>query len=166
MAISKEKKRNILAKLDAGLKDASTVAFVRFDKLSVKEADELRKKLREQGVSYYVAKKTLVKRALEAHGYTGDMPTMEGELALAWSTDQVAPAKGIFEFAKTHKEQVMFLGGIFDGRYVSKEEITAIAAIPGRDMLYGKIVGILNASIANVVRVLDAKAKQMESAAT
>lgn len=165
MAISKEKKKDILAKLDAGLKDASTVAFVRFDRLSVKEADELRKKLREQGVSYYVAKKTLVKRALEKRGYTGEMPAMEGELALAWSADQVAPAKGIFEFAKTHKEQIMFLGGVFDGKYVSKAEITEIAAIPGRDALYGKVVGILNASIANVVRALDAKAKQMQGSA-
>jgi large subunit ribosomal protein L10 len=164
MAISKEKKSAIIAKLDAGLKDAATVAFVRFDKLSVKEADELRKKLREAGVSYYVAKKTLVKRVLEARGYKGDMPTMDGELALAWSSDQIAPAKGIYEFAKTHKEQVMFLGGIFDGKYVSKAEITEIAAIPGREALYGQIVGMLNATIANVVRALDAKAKQMEGA--
>lgn len=164
MAISKEKKKEILAKLDAGLKDAATVAFVRFDKLSVKEADELRKKLREQGVSYYVAKKTLVRRALAARGYAGEMPAMEGELALAWSTDQVAPAKGIFEFAKTHKEQIMFLGGIFEGKYLGKAEITEIASIPGRDALYGKVVGILNASIANVVRAIDAKAKKMETA--
>jgi large subunit ribosomal protein L10 len=165
MAISREKKSAILTKLDAGLKDASTVAFVRFDKLTVKEADELRKKLREQGVSYYVAKKTLVKRALNAHGYEGEMPEMEGELALAWSKDQIAPAKGLYEFAKTHKEQVMFLGGIFDGKYVSKQAITEIASIPSREGLYGQVVGILNASIANVVRAIDAKAKQMEGAA-
>jgi large subunit ribosomal protein L10 len=159
MAITKQKKVEILEKLNDGLKGAETVAFVKFDKLTVKDATALRRDLRNAGVSYYVAKKTLVKRALSAQGVTGDMPELVGELALAWSKDPIAPAKGIFEFAKTHKDQMSLLGGVYQGKYLSKDEIMGMATIPSREGLYTQFVGMLNETIARVVRVIDQKAK-------
>lgn len=163
MAINKQKKTQILSTLDAGMKDAVTVVFVNFHKLPVKEITQLRKQLRESGVTYYVAKKTLVKRALDAKKVTGTQPILAGELALAWSTDPIAPAKGVFEFAKTHKDQVALMGGVYQGAYMSKDEITQLAAIPGRTALLGQFVGMLNESIARVVRVIDMHAAQSEA---
>lgn len=160
MAISKQKKSEILEKLDKSLKKAETIVFVNFHGLSVGATTAFRKKLREVGVSYYVAKKTLVKRALEAMGIKGTPPTLEGELGLAWSGDPIASAKGVYEFAKLHKEQIALLGGVFQGLYMSKEEITSLAAIPPREALLGQFAGMLNESIARVVRVIDMKAKQ------
>lgn len=165
MPISKQKKTTILSKLDLGMKDAETVVFVNFHKLPVKELTLLRKSLRESGVTYYVAKKTLVKRALDAKKVTGTQPLLEGELALAWSTDPIAPAKGVFEFAKTHKDQLSLMGGVYQGAYMSKEEITQLASIPGRDALLGQFVGMLNESIARVVRVIDQHVSKMEAGA-
>ena len=163
MAITKDKKVEIIAKIEAGLKEAETVTFVNFHGLTVKEVTELRKTLREKGVRYYVAKKTLVKRALDAQKVTGDQPTLTGELALAWSDDAVASAKGVFEFQKTHKEKVTLLGGVYQGAYMSQSEITTLAAIPGMDGLRGQFLSLLQNSIAGVVRVLDAKATAMGS---
>lgn len=163
MAITKTKKSEILAKLDQGLKGAETVAFVNFHGLTVNEVTELRKTLRAEGVSYYVAKKTLVKRALDAHKVSGTQPELPGELALAWSSDPIASAKGVYEFAKTHKEKVSLVGGVYQGAYFSKEEIITLAAIPPRQALLGQFVGMLNASVANVVRAIDARAKKMET---
>jgi len=160
MAITKAKKVEILAKLDEGLKSAETVAFVNFHKLSVGEVSALRKSLREAGVSYYVAKKTLVKRALDARGVEGTQPELAGELALAWSKDPVASAKGVHEFAKIHKGKISLMGGVYQGKYFSKEEITTLASIPSMQGLRGQFVGMLNQSIASVVRVFDAKAKK------
>ncbi len=165
MAITKAKKGEIIAKVAAGLKDAETVAFVNFHGLSVTETTELRKKLREEGVSYYVAKKTLIGRALDAHGVTGTKPEMPGELAIVWAKDAVAAPKGIADFAKTRKEKLTLVGGIYAGAYMSKEDITALAAIPSMQGLRGMFVGLLSNSIGGVVRVIDAKAKQMEGAA-
>lgn len=165
MAISKQKKGEILTKLDEGLRSAETAVFVNFHGLPVGETTALRKKLREAGVSYYVAKKTLVKRALGTLGVKGTQPALDGELGLAWSKDPVAPAKGVFEFAKSHKEQIALLGGIYQGSYMSKEEITSLAAIPSREGLLGQFVGMLNESIAKVVRVIDMKAKAGETVA-
>jgi large subunit ribosomal protein L10 len=163
VAISKSKKVEILAHLDEGLKTAESVAFVNFHGLSVTEVTALRKALRAEGVSYYVAKKTLVKRALDAKGVAGEQPELVGELALAWSMDPIAAAKGVHEFAKTHKEHMSLVGGVYQGAYMSKEAITSLASIPSREVMLGQFVGMLNNSIANVVRAFDAKAKQMEA---
>ena len=163
MAISKQKKSEIIAKIAEGLKGAETVTFVNFHGLTVGEVTALRKSLREAGVKYYVAKKTLVKRALDAQKITGTQPELVGELALAWSDDAVASPKGVFEFQKTHKDKVSLMGGVYQGAYMSKEEITVLATIPSMLGLRGQFVGMLNSSIASVVRVIDAKAKKEEA---
>lgn len=163
MPISKQKKVEILGALDAGMKDAETVVFVNFHKLPGKDLTSFRKQLRESGVTYYVAKKTLVKRALDAKKVTGTQPEFPGELALAWGTDPIAPAKGVYEFAKTHKDQVTLMGGVYLGAYMSKEEITALAAIPGREQLLGQFVGMINESIARVVRAMNERAIKMDA---
>jgi large subunit ribosomal protein L10 len=165
MAISKAKKGAILEKLNEGLKAAETVAFVNFHGLTVKEITTLRKELRDAGVSYYVAKKTLIKRALDTRGVTGEQPKLPGELAIAWSGDAVASAKGVNEFAKTHKDKISLVGGVYQGKYLSQDEIISLAAIPSMLGLRSQFVGMLNNSIGGVVRAFDARAKQMEASA-
>ena len=160
MAITKQKKTEIITRIEAGLKEAETVTFVNFHGLTVSEVTMLRKNLRDVGVKYYVAKKTLVKRALDAQKVTGTQPPLVGELALAWSDDAVASAKGVFEFQKTHKDKVALMGGVYQGAYMSKEEITTLASIPSMLGLRTQFVGMLNSSIASFVRVIDAKAKK------
>lgn len=165
MPISKQKKVSILSTLDAGFQTAETVAFVNFYKLPGKDLTQLRKELREAGVTLYIAKKTLVKRALDAKKVTGTQPELKGELALAWGTDPVAPAKGIFEFIKTHKDQMSLMGGVYQGAYMSQAEITQLATILTRDQLLSKFVGMLNESIARVVRVINERAGTMGTGA-
>ena len=101
MALTKAKKEEVFAKIQNALNDAGSVTFVQSKSMSVSDTQEMRNKLREEGVSYYVAKKTLVKRALEEKKYDGDMPVIDGELALAWGEDLVAPARGVQEFVKS-----------------------------------------------------------------
>jgi large subunit ribosomal protein L10 len=163
MPISKQKKVSILSTLDAGFATAETVAFVNFYKLPGKDLTQLRRELREAGVTLYVAKKTLVKRALDTKKVTGTQPELKGELALAWGTDPVAPAKGVFEFIKTHKDQMTLMGGVYQGAYMSQAEITQLATILTRDQLLSKFVGMLNESIARVVRVINERAGKMDA---
>ena len=162
MAITKAKKTEILAILAAGLKSAETVSFVNFHGLKVNEVSALRKQLREAGVSYYVAKKTLVKRALDAQKVTGTQPELPGELALAWSGDAVASPKGVFEFQKGFKDKISLVGGVYQGAYMSKEEIMVLASIPSMLGLRTQFVGMLNQGMGSFVRLLDAKAKKEE----
>lgn len=170
MALTKDKKKQITEELKKGIEDASSVVFVNFHGLSVEETKELRTKLREENAHYKVAKKTLIKRVLDTADIKGEQPTLDGEIALSWGDDPVAPGKVIYDFQKGHKENISILGGILEERYLSRDEATALAQIPPREVLYGQLVsvlagpmrgfaGVLNNTVASLPRVLSEVAK-------
>lgn len=155
MAITKAKKQDILGKIEASLKDAVSIVFVRFNKLSVADTSAMRKALKGEGTGYYVAKKTLMKRVLKDMGFSGELPTLDGEVALAWSTtDATAPARGIYEHGKKH-EGLTILGGVFEGAYQDAEKMKAIATIPALPVLRGMFVNVINSPIQSFVIALD-----------
>jgi len=156
MAISKDKKSAILAKLSDAFKEASSIAFVGFSKLTVKDASNVRNELSKGGVKYYVAKKTLIKRALEERGYEGDIPALPGEVAVAWTTDDItAPSRGIYEHGKKLKGALALLGGVFEGVFMDAEKMAAIATIPSMHVLRGMFVNVINSPIQGFVTALD-----------
>ena len=160
MAISKDKKRAIIAKLTDAFKEASAVAFVGFSKLTVKDASEMRKQLKSSGVQYYVAKKTLIRKALAQSGYTGDVPALPGEVAVAWTTEDItAPARGVHEFGKKLKGALTLLGGVFEGAFAGAEKIIAIATIPPMPVLRGMFANIINSPIQRFAIALGEVAK-------
>lgn len=161
MAITKEKKQAVLAKVADALKDAVSVVFVTFKGISVADTSAIRKNLKQDGIGYYVAKKTLVKRALKDAGYAGDLPDLPGELAIAWSNDDAtAAARGIHEAGKKHKDAIAILGGVFENRFLDKAGMTAIATIPPVPVLRGMFVNVINAPIQGLVIALDQIAKK------
>jgi large subunit ribosomal protein L10 len=156
MAISKEKKSAILARLADGLQDAVSVAFVGFNKLSVAETSAMRGDLKTKGVHYYVAKKTLIKRALETRGYAGTLPELPGEVAIAWSNDDLlAPARDLYEHGKKFKGGITLLGGVFEGTFADAEKMKALATIPPLPVLRGMFVNVINSPIQGLVVALD-----------
>jgi len=156
MAISKDKKREIVAKLNDAFKEASSVAFVGFTKLTVASSSKMRTELAQAGVRFFVAKKTLIKKALETQGYTGTLPELPGEVAIAWTaTDVTAPSRGVYEFGKKLKGALSLLGGVFEGAFVDAGQMTAIATIPPMPVLRGMFVNVLNSPIQGFVIALD-----------
>ena len=161
MAISKDKKREIIAKLGDALKEASSVVFVGFSKLTVKDASKMRKELSQAGVRYFVAKKTLLRLALKQQGYEGQAPELPGEVAIAWTVDDVtAPARGVYEFGKKLKGALALLGGVFEGALIDAEKMTAIATIPPLFVLRGMFVNVINSPIQGLVMALDQISKK------
>lgn len=159
MAITKAKKETILAKLEEVKKVADSIVFVHFSGLPVKDSTNMRTALRKEGVGFFVAKKTLMKRAFEGT-YTGTMPELEGEIALAYSEDAIAPAQNIKEFTGKYKDQLSIVGGVFEGVYKTQEEMIEIASIPGLQVLRGMFVNIINSPIQGLVIALDAIAEK------
>jgi large subunit ribosomal protein L10 len=156
MAISKDKKREIVAKLVDAFKEASSIAFVGFTKLTVADASKMRTQLRDADVQYYVAKKTLIKKALEGQGYTGELPALPGEVAVAWTaSDVTAPTRGVYEFGKKLKGALVLLGGVFEGGFITAEKAVAIATIPSMQVLRGMFVNVINSPIQGLVVALD-----------
>ena len=159
MAITKQKKGEILEKLTSAFKSAQSIVFVHFKGLTVGHTSEMRRELKNDGVSYTVAKKTLTRKALDEQKFEGSMPELPGELSIAWAEDLIAPARGVYTFVKKFPENLSILGGIFDGRYMSKAEIEGIATIPATPVLRGMFVNIINSPIQRFVIGLNEIAK-------
>lgn len=160
MARTKVQKQEIIEKLKGMMSDAQSLVFVSFSGLTVAEATEMRRALRKENVKYFVAKKTLVEKALQSRGYTGTMPALLGEFGMAYGTDLVAPARGVYEFQKKFKGKATIVGGVFEKAYMNKDEMTAIAAIPPKETLYGMFVNVINSPIQGLVMALDQMSKK------
>lgn len=160
MAITKEKKQLIVSSFADILKNAQSVVFVQFNKLTVKDAQALRRALRAQGVGYKVGKKTLLKRALVAHGYEGDIPELQGEIAVAYGTDSIAPAREVYAFQKENKDVVAIVGGIYEGSYKDQTSMLSIATIPSRDVLLSQIAWLLASPMQRLAIAVNEVAKK------
>lgn len=160
MARTKAQKKEIIEKLEKIMSGAQSLVFVNMHGLKVADSTTMRRELTRNGVGLFVAKKTLTGRALEAKKYAGDVPALVGEFGLAYGTDLVAPARGVYEFQKKFKDQVKIVGGVFENRYMSMEEMTAIAAIPPLGTLYGMFVNVINSPIQGLVMALDQISKK------
>ena len=170
MAITKEKKVKILQRLKELFSKAESVVFLNFHGLPVTGESEMRKILHSKNVGYYVAKKTLVKRTLSQSNIKGDIPQLDGELALVYSsrldqskvdsTDPTAPAREVYEFIKKHKENLSILGGVFENTFMNREEMNEIAVIPPLEVLYGQFANLMNSPIQSFTVALDQIAKQ------
>ncbi|MCB9810582.1 MAG: 50S ribosomal protein L10 [Candidatus Nomurabacteria bacterium] len=159
MAISKAKKQDILAKLEEVRDNSESIVFVHYNGLTVADTTAMRKELRENGVGYFVAKKTLMKRAF-GDTFTGEMPTLEGEIAVAYSTDAIAPAQNIKDFSDKFKKNISIVGGVFQGVYKSQDEMIEIASIPPLQVLRGMFVNVINSPIQGLVISLNAIAEK------
>ena len=161
MAKTKAQKQEIIATLTSGFQNAASTVFVSFTRITVAEESAMRKVLREAGVKYFVAKKTLIDRALKAAGHTQELP-LEGEIAVAYNTtkegDASAPSRLIHEFAGTLKDKLAIAGGIFEGMIRSAAAMTEIATIPSMDVLRGRFANVINSPIQRFAVVIKAVA--------
>ncbi|MES2966848.1 MAG: 50S ribosomal protein L10 [Patescibacteria group bacterium] len=155
MAITKAKKVDILSKLTEVKDTADSIVFVHYKGLSVAATTAMRKELREKGVGMFVAKKTLMGRAFDG-AFTGTMPTLDGEIAVAYSVDAMAPAQNMKEFSTKFKDKITIVGGVFQGAYKNKEEMIEIASIPSLDVLRGMFAQLINSPRQRFAVVLDA----------
>ena len=155
MALKKEKKVEITDSLKDSIKDTKSVVFVNFNKLTVKDATSFRRKLREGGIGYKVSKKTLLKRAIDTMKYEGEFPALDGQIGVAYGSDLIAPAREVYDFQKSHKDNISIVGGVFDGKFMNKEQMMSIATIPPLQVLYGQFVNLINSPIQRFAVVLD-----------
>lgn len=159
MAITKAKKETILSKLEGVKGEADSIVFVKFNGMTVANITTMRESLRQKGVGYYVAKKTLMERAFGS-SYEGSMPQLDGEIAIAYSTDAIAPAQNIKEHALKYKDSLAIVGGVFQGVFKNQAEMTEIASIPPLQVLRGMFVNVINSPIQGMVIALNAFAEK------
>jgi large subunit ribosomal protein L10 len=156
MPKTRAQKQVILEGLGEKVKSAKSVVFARFDKLLVKENEDLRHRLKAEGGEYYVAKKTLLNLAFKENNQEVDFGAMDGQVAAIFGyQDEVAPAKIVDTFRKEAEEpKIFFLGGILENKFISKEMVESLAKLPSKKELYAKLVGSLNSPVSGFVNVL------------
>lgn len=159
MANSRKEKQAIIEKAKQALSGVSALVFVNFHKLSVTDTTSIRRELRARGVGYFVAKKTLLRRALESFSFKGESPKLEGEIAVAYSlTDSLSPAREVYGFEKKFKDSLALAGGVFEGEYQGRERMVALASIPPLTTLYAQFANLLNSPLQGLVIALQAYA--------
>lgn len=155
MAKTRQQKEIATKDYAARLKKAKAVVFANFDGLKVKEIEELRKKCRSGNVDYVVAKKTLMRLAFKETKISDvDPKTFEKGIASVFGyEDEVAPAKIIGEFSKSH-EDLTPIGGILENKFIDKLKVIEISKLPSKQELLAKVFGLIKAPVSGLVNAL------------
>lgn len=150
-----ELKKPVVEEISAGIKDAQSVVLVDYRGLTVEQDTQLRKNLREAGVTYKVYKNTMMNFAFKGTEFEGLAPYLEGPSAMAYSdTDATAPARVLAEFAKK-ADKLQIKAGVVEGTVYDATGMAKIADIPSREVLLGRLLGSMQSPIANLARVLN-----------
>ena len=160
-----ELKQPIVDEIANSIKDAQAVVLVNYSGLTVEQDTILRKELREAGVHYKVYKNTMMKRAFAGTALESLTKDLDGTNAIAISKDDAtAPARIIAKFAKTAPKLEM-VSGVVEGNYYDKAGMEALANVPSREELLGKLLGSIQSPIANLAHVLNQIAESKGGAA-
>lgn len=151
---TKEQKKAVVQDLAEKIANSKSVVFSDFKGLSVKDMTSLRKELRGEGVDLKVVKKTLISIALKDAGIILDAKVMEGQIAVAVSSqDEVVAAKILAKAAKVN-DNLKIVSGILGKNILSKEEVISLSKLPSKEELLAKFVGSINAPVSGFVNVL------------
>ncbi len=154
MAVSREKKQELVECYEQGMAKAPHVFLVGFEGLSVPEATELRDQVRQSGGRYVVVKNRLAKKAIKGTPLESLEAEFQGTTAAAFGAeDAVGIAKAVTGFAKKVKA-IKLKAGLLDGRQVSAREIEEIAALPSREELIAKLLFVMQSPVSGLVRTL------------
>ncbi|MFA6273666.1 MAG: 50S ribosomal protein L10 [Candidatus Paceibacterota bacterium] len=160
--LQKSKKEEMIKDVEKAVKNSESLVFVNFHGITAGEETILRRDLRNQGVNYKVFRKTLLKRALKGKA-EGELMELPGEVAIAYGADQIAPAREIYNFQKTHKGLLNILGGIFEKKFIDGKAMMEIATIPPREILLSKIAFLLKSPIQRLALAVNEVAKGKSS---
>ncbi len=160
-----ELKQPIVQEIAEQIQDAQSVVLVDYRGLTVDEDTQLRKQLREAGVTYKVYKNTLMNFAFKGTDFESMSSLLEGPNAIAISKeDATAPARILAKFAKA-APALELKAGVVEGTFYDADGIKVIASVPSRDELLSKFLGSIQSPITNLARVLNQIAEQGGGAA-
>lgn len=159
MAITRERKEAQVKELTDHFGKLKAAVLADYHGLSVREMQELRSQLAEQGIDFAVAKNTLFARAAKQAGIK--VQELKGPTAIAFGyEDPVTTSKIVFQFTKDH-EALEIIGGIVDGAVVDTAMIEKFAMLPGRDELLVRLVGSISGPTRNLASALGATTRNL-----
>jgi len=158
--VDKLKKEQVVASLQESFANASTIVVTHYKGLTVAEITNLRQSMRKLGADFKVTKNSLTKLALKNTQYEKLSELLVGPVAIAYSTDPIAAAKGIVEFANDN-EKLVIIGGAVGSEAIDLNRIKTLAKLPSLDQLRSNIIGIINAPATRIACILQAPGSQV-----
>jgi len=174
LALSRQKKEQLVKEYGERLARAQVAIWAHYQGLTVAQATDLRRQLREAGAEAVVVKNTLIRRALEEADLPVSDEMRKGPCLVTFIYDDVAPAaKVVADFARQNEEILQIIGGLIGGQLATVEQIQSLTTLPSREVLLAQVVGGIQAPISGFVgtlaaimrgllNVLDARARQLE----
>ena len=165
MSLNRSEKQAVIDEVTALAAKAQTLVIAEYRGITVADMTNLRSKARSQGVSLSVLKNTLARRAVTGSSFEVVSDQMTGPLIYGFSTDAVAAAKVVSDFAKTN-DKLVIRGGAFAGKALDVNGVKQLANIPSKEVLLAQLCGLLKSPISRTAVVLGAlAAKKGEAAA-
>jgi len=158
--VNRTEKAELIDTLHATFNEATTVIVTHQVGLTVVESSDLRGKMRANGAAYKVTKNRIAKLALKDTAYENLTDAFTGPTAIGTSSDPVAAAKVLVEFAKEN-DKLTIIGGAIGEQVLDKAGVEALAKLPSLDELRAKMVGLLQAPATKLARVAQAPASQL-----
>ena len=154
MGLNLQQKQSVVAEVAKQVAGAQAIVLAENRGMAVAHMTHLRAKARASGVYFRVVKNTLVRRAVVDTPFASLADRMVGPLAYGIGPDPVAVAKVLNDFAKSN-EKFVITGGAMPGQVMSAKDVSALASLPSREELIGKLLGTMQAPMAKLVRTLN-----------
>jgi large subunit ribosomal protein L10 len=154
VSLNRQEKAVVIEEVAAQVAKAQSIVIAEYRGLDVASVTVLRKTARQSGVYLRVLKNTLARRAVNGTAFESLSKQLTGPLIYGISADPVAPAKVLSDFAKTN-DKLVIKGGSLPNNLLNQEGIKALATLPSRDELLSKLMGTMQAPIAQFARTLD-----------
>lgn len=169
MPKSKSEKESIVLEIKEKFENSQTAVLTDYRGLNVAEATKLRRRLREAGCEFKIAKNTLASLAAGQVGLEDLQPFLEGQVAITFGTDPVAPAKILSEFIREIKKMEI-KAGVLEGKVIDARGVKELADLPPREVLLARVLGgmqtplygfagVLQGTLRSLVYTLDAVRK-------
>lgn len=160
MPVTKERKEELIAELSADLSKVQALILTDYRGLPTAELATLRNQLRGMKSGLHVVKNTLMELALKRAGLPVPADLLAGPTAIAFCYSDIAgPAKAINDFLKD--KEIKVKGAIMGGSVLQAAEAQALATLPSRDQLFGRLLGTINAPSTQVVGVVASGIRQV-----
>lgn len=161
MPKTRSKKNDEVKKLANSFTRAPSAVFVGFSGFTVNKTNQFRGKCYDADITYVVSKKTLIGIAAKEAKIDINIGNFEGQVGVVFgSSDEIAPAKLVYEFGKT-EPAIKILGGLLEGKVLDASDMIALAKLPSKEELLAKLVSSIYAPVGGFVNVLSGSMRSL-----
>jgi large subunit ribosomal protein L10 len=159
LSLNRSEKEAVISEVTTLAAQAQTLVIAEYRGITVADMTKLRNQARSNGVSLSVLKNTLARRAVTGSSFEVVADQMTGPLIYGFSTDAIAAAKVVAEFAKTN-DKLVIRAGVYGGKALDANGVKQLASIPSKEVLLAQLCGLLMSPMSRTAVVLGALAAQ------